>query len=152
MHLGEVNDWKNATAEDIDKAVNGLISAGPLTRTFAKKSILDRLLYALDRFCYVNEANPLIKTLIYNLHREMDGKPPLDSLDGLEVQIFSIFVPKDETGDATNELYIIEAGKIVRAAGFGIKNDLFSSRLKQFIEDMGKEVPVISWTGRAVKA
>lgn len=138
MNLSRVIDWKNASSEDIDRAVNGSISSGTYTRTVAKKSILDRLLYALDRSCYINEANPSIRLLIYNLHREMDGNPPLKTMDDLAVQVFSIFVPKDEAGDATNELYIIEAGKIVRVAGFGIENDLFSSRLSEFIDEMGE--------------
>lgn len=139
MVMSSVNDWKNATAEDIDRAVNGSISAGDLTITTAKRSILNRLLYALDRYSFINEANPLIRLLIYNLHREIDGKPPLKNLDGREVQIFSISVPKDESGAASNELYIIEAGKIVRVAGFGVENDLFSSRLKEFIQELGRD-------------
>ena len=138
MTLNRGSDWRNATAEDIDRAVNGSISSGRLTVTVAKRSILDRLLYALDRSCYINEANPHIRRLIYNLHRELDGKPPVKHLDGRQVQVFSIFVPKDETGGATNELYIIESGKIVRVGGFGIRNDLFSSRLSEFIDAMGQ--------------
>ncbi len=132
-------DWKNATLEDIDNAVSGFILSGPLTRTVAKRGMLGRLLYALDRSCYINEANPLIRGVIYNLHREMDGRPPLINLDGLEIQIFSIYVPRDEAGGAIHELYIIESGEIVRVAGFGIKDDLFASRLKEYIDEMGKE-------------
>ena len=132
-------DWENATIEDIERAVNGLITPGTLTRTCAKKGILGRLLYALERYSYINEANPLIRLLIYNLHREIDGKPPLDSLAGLEVQIFSIAVPRDETGESSNELYIIENGKIVRVAAIGIKDDHFSSRLKEFIATMAED-------------
>lgn len=139
MELSGHNDWRNATAEDIDRAVNGSISSGSLTINVAKKRILDRLLYALDRSCYINEANPLIRSIIYNLHRELDGKPPLKTLVGLKVQVFSIFVPKEETGEATNELYIIEGGEIVRVAGIGIKNDIFSTKLKEFLEEMGRE-------------
>jgi len=131
--------WKNATTEDIDRAVNGSISSGALTRTVAKKAILDRLIYALDRSCYINKANLHSSLLIYNLHREMDGKPPVKNLDGRNINIFSIFVARDEAGDATNELYIIESGEIVRVGGFGVKNDLFSRRLSEFILDMGKE-------------
>jgi hypothetical protein len=131
--------WKNATTEDIDRAVNGSISSGALTRTVAKKTILDRLIYALDRSCYINKANLHSSLLIYNLHREMDGKPPVKNLDGRNINIFSIFVARDEAGDATNELYIIESGEIVRVGGFGVKNDLFSRRLSEFILDMGKE-------------
>jgi len=139
MQFTTTTEWKNATTEDIDRAVNGSISSGSLTRTVAKKAILDRLIYALDRSCYINEANLHSSKLIYNLHREMDGKPPVRNLDGRDIHIFSIFVARDEAGDATNELYIIESGEIVRVGGFGVKNDLFSSRLSEFILDMGKE-------------
>lgn len=139
MTLSTADDWKNATLEDIDRAVNGAISSGAFTRTVAKRSILDRLLFALDRAYAINQANPQIRLIIYNLHREMDGKPPLDNLDGHSVQIFSIMVSKDQVGDVGNELYIIEAGEIVRVGGFGVKDDLFSSRLAEFIMEMGEE-------------
>jgi hypothetical protein len=139
MDLSNELDWKHATAEDIDRAVNGSISSGELIKTAAAKTILNRLLYALDRTCQINEANPLIKEIIYNLHREMDGLPPVKSLDGIEVQVFNIFVPRGESGCSANELYIIESGKIVRFAELNIDNDLFSNRLKQYFIELCRE-------------
>lgn len=139
MEINSYLDWKNATAEDIDQAVNGAISSGTLVKTAAKKNILNRLLYALDRSCEINEANPLIKQIIYNLHREMDGQPPLKSLDGLEVQVFNIFVPRDQSGCSANELYIIESGTVVRLAELNIANDLFSNRLKEYFLEISRE-------------
>lgn len=139
MQLNNDYDWHQATAEDIDRAVNGSISAGTLVKTAASKTILNRLLYALDRSDQINEANPLIKEIIYNLHREMDGQAPLKKLDGLEVQVFNIFVPRGETGTPANELYIIESGKIVRMAELNIDNDLFSNRLKEYFLEMCRE-------------
>jgi len=129
-------DWESATIGDIDRAVNGSISAGTLTITTAKRSILDRLLYALEHAYTINQANPHIRLIIYNLHREMDGKPPLENLDGRSVYVFSIMVLRDKALNTSNELFIIEAGEIVRIGGFGIKNDLFSSRLTEFIMSM----------------
>lgn len=139
MELYNTDDWRQATAEDIDRAVNGSISSGQLIKTAANKTVLDRLLYALDRSCQINEANPLIKEIIYNLHREMDGQPPLKSLADLEIQVFNIFVPRGDSGCSANELYIIEAGKIVRFAELNIDNDLFSNRLKQYYLDLCRE-------------
>ena len=139
MQLNDDCDWRQATATDIDRAVNGSISAGTLVKTAALKTVLNRLLYALDRSCQINEANPLIKQVIYNLHREIDGQAPLETLDGLEVQVFNIFVPHGESGCAANELYIIEAGKIVRSAQLNIDNDLFSIRLKEYYQEMCRE-------------
>lgn len=139
MTLHTTADWKDATLEDIDCAVNGSISAGALTITTAKRGILDRLLYALNHAYTINAANPHIKLIIYNLHREMDGKPPLDNLDGRSVYIFSIMVTRDNAMNVSNELFIIESGEIVRIGGFGIENDLFSSRLSEFIMSMGSD-------------
>jgi len=139
MQLNNSCDWHAATAEDIDRAINGSVSAGNLIKTAASKTILNRLLYALDRACQINEANPLIREIIYNLHREMDGQAPLKNLKGLEVQVFNIFVPRGETGCAANELYIIESGKIVRFAELNIDNDLFSNRLKQYFLELCRE-------------
>jgi len=142
MELSSEQDWRQATAEDIDRAINGSISAGDLVKTAAAKRVLNRLLYALDRSCQINEANPLVRKIIFNLHREMDGQPPLKSLDGHEVQVFNIFVPRDEAGCSANELYIIEAGKIVRFAELNIDNDLFSSRLKEYFIRICREEAV----------
>ena len=139
MELNNDSDWRHATAEDIDRAVNGSISSGTLVKTAAAKTILNRLLYALDRSWQINEANPLIKLIIYNLHREMDGQPPLKTLDSLEVQVFNIFVPRGDSGCVANELYIIESGTIVRVAELNIDNDLFSSRLKNYFMELCKE-------------
>ncbi len=139
MKLNNLDDWQHATAEDIDRAVNGSISSGTLVKTMAAKTILNRLLYALDRACQINEANPLIKQVIYNLHRKMDGQAPLEKLDNLGVQVFNIFVPRGESGCAANELYIIEAGKIVRFAELNIDNDLFSNQLREHFKAMCQE-------------
>jgi len=139
MTLKTTTDWEDATLEDIDRAVNGSISAGTLTVTKAKRSLLDRLLYALDHAYTINQANPNIKLIIYNLHREMDGKPPLGNLDGRSVYIFSIMVLRDKALNVSNELFIIESGEIVRVGGFGIENDLFSSRLTDFIMSVASE-------------
>ncbi|PLX91925.1 MAG: hypothetical protein C0619_06870 [Desulfuromonas sp.] len=139
MPPATTTDWNSASLEDIDQAVNGSIFAGAFIKTPAKRSVLDRLLYALDRAYTINRANPHIKLIIYNLHREMDGKPPLDSLAGRDVHIFSIMVSRASAYDVSNELFIIEAGKIVRIGGFGIENDLFSSRLTEFIMAVGAE-------------
>ena len=139
MQLTHEQDWIQATAEDIDRAVNGSISAGTLVKTAATKTILNRLLFALDRCYQINEANSLIKQIIYNLHREMDGQPPLKSLNNLEVQVFNIFVPRGDAGGSANELYIIEKGKIVRLAELNIDNDLFANRLKQYFLELCEE-------------
>lgn len=139
MELSSELDWRHATAEDIDRAVNGSISSGTLVKTAANKTILNRLLYALDRSTDINEANPLITLIIYNLHREMDGQAPLKSLDGMEVQVFNIFVPRDQSGCSANELYIIESGTIVRLSELNIDNDMFSTRLKEYFREICKE-------------
>lgn len=139
MSLCNEIEWKQATAEDIDRAVNGSISTGKLVKTAASKTILNRLLFALDRACKINEANPLITLIIYNLHREIDGQPPLKTLASQEVQVFNVFVPRGKSGCSANELYIIENGKIVRVAELNIDNDLFSHRLKEFFEELSRE-------------
>jgi len=144
MLLNNETDWTQATAEDIDRAVNGSISSGRLVKTAATKTILNRLLYALDRSWQINEANSLICEIIYNLHREMDGQPPLKSLKGHRVQVFNIFVPRGEGSNTAtaNELYIIEDGKVVRLAELNIENDLFSDRLKQYFVELSRD-PVV---------
>jgi hypothetical protein len=139
MELNLATDWQQVTAEDIDRAVNGSISAGQMIKTKAAKTVLNRLLYALDRACQINEANPHIKLIIYNLHREMNGQPPLEDLNGLEVQIFNVFVPRDASGCSANELYVIEAGQIVRFAQLNINDDLFSNRLKEYYIQLCQE-------------
>lgn len=139
MSLYNKIEWKQATPDDIDRAINGSISTGKLVKTAATKTILNRLLYALDRACKINEANPLITLIIYNLHREIDGQPPLETLNPLEVQVFNIFVPRGEAGCSANELYIIESGKIVRVAELNIDNDLFSNRLKEYFAELSRE-------------
>lgn len=139
MELNNAADWQHATAEDIDRAVDGSISSGTLVKTIAAKTILNRLLYALDRSCHINEANPHIKQVIYNLHREMNGQAPLEIMNNLEVQVFNIFVPRGESGCSANELYIIESGKIVRLAELNIDNDLFSNRLKEYYQQLCRE-------------
>ena len=141
MQLNNDTDWKLATAEDIDKAVNGSISSGKLVKTAATKAILNRLLFALDRSWQINEANPLICEIIYNLHREMDGQPPVQPDGNHKVQVFNIFVPRGESthGATANELYIIEDGKIVRLAELNIDNDLFTNRLKEYLLELSQE-------------
>lgn len=136
MELHNTDDWRQSTTEDIDRAVNGSISSGLLIKTAANKKSLDRWLYALDRPCQSNEANPLIKD---NLHRRLDGQPPLKSLEGLEVQIINIFIPYSDLGYLANELYIIEAGKVIRLAERNIDNDLFSNRLKEYYLNLYKD-------------
>ncbi len=139
MELNNAADWQQATAKDIDLAVNGSISSGNLVKTRAARTVLNRLLYALDRACHINEASPHFRQIIYNLHREMNGQEPLESMDGLEVQVFNIFVPRGESGCSANELYIIESGKIVRLAELNIENDLFSNRLKEYYQTLCRE-------------
>jgi len=139
MDFGSGLDWRQATAEDIDRAVNGCISAGTLVKTAASKTVLKRLLNALHKSCQINEANPLIRQVIYNLHREMDGQAPLESIDSLDIQVFNIFVPRGDEGGIANELYIMESGKIVRFAELNIDNDLFSKRLKDYFLELCRE-------------
>ncbi len=138
MELNNAANWQQATAEDIDRAVNGSISSGTLVKTMAAKTILNRLLYALDTSCHINEANPHIKQVIYNLHREMNGQAPLEAVN-TDVQVFNVFVPRGESGCSANELYIIESGKIVRLAELNIDNDLFSNRLKEYYQQLCRE-------------
>ncbi len=139
MGLNNAADWQSATAEDIDWAVNESISSGQLVITKAAKTVLNRLLYALDRSCHINEANPYIKQVIYNIHREMNGQAPLKSLNGIDVQVFNVFVPRGESSCSANELYIIESGSIVRLAELNIDNDLFSNRLKKYYKELCME-------------
>ena len=139
MELKNLVGWQHTTAEDIDRAVNGSISSGHLVKTMAAKTVLNRLLYALNRSCHINEANPHMKQVIYNLHRGMDGQAPLQTLNGLEVQVFNIFVQRGESGCSANELYIIESGEIVRLAELNIDNDLFSNRLKEYYKELCQE-------------
>lgn len=139
MDFNSEHDWTQVTTEEIEQAVNGLISAGELVITKAKKTILNRMLHALDTACKVNQANPLITRIIYNLHREMDGHPPVTTTRDLPVQVFNIFVPRGDNGGVANELYIVESGKIVRIAELNIEDDLFASRLKAYFEELSRD-------------
>lgn len=139
MDFNNEHDWTQVTAEEIEQAVNGLISAGELVKTRAKKTILNRMLHALDTACKVNQANPLITRIIYNLHREMDGHPPVPTIGDQQVQVFNIFVPQGDGGGVANELYIVESGRIVRIAELNIADDLFASRLKVYFEELSRD-------------